>query len=329
MAGTIAFGTAWRQMTVRLGKPFRVAIVTYSLSSTSTMEPRMMRLMYGTTASTRVAAGSTTTSGSSQAFSPGPSSDTAGKAWNTSVAKRRISAMPITNSGSEARMSEAVETMWSTGRSRRIAVQTPIMIDSGIATTAETTTRNTEFPTRSERSSLTGAWVAAEVPRSPVKIPPSHLRYCVTTPSSRFSWSRSAASRSGVASRPRIACAASPGSASVAANTSSDTSHRVSTARARRRRTSLVVMVSLEETHGPQLVVAEREPRARLLNSPDLRAVRVDRVREVRDDVAALLVLELLGVVEQIAAPVLVELPARLADQLLELLVVPVRFVEG
>jgi hypothetical protein len=45
IAGTIAFGTAWRQITTRLGRPFREAIVTYSLSRTSTIDPRMMRLM--------------------------------------------------------------------------------------------------------------------------------------------------------------------------------------------------------------------------------------------------------------------------------------------
>src|SRR5215208_3009313 len=74
--------------------------------------------------------------------------------------------MPITNSGSDARMSEIVETTWSTGRSRRIAVQTPIMIDSGTATAAEITTRKSEFPTRSDRSSPTGACRrrVAEVP---------------------------------------------------------------------------------------------------------------------------------------------------------------------
>src|SRR5215216_3963339 len=152
MAGTIAFGTACRQITVLLGKPLSAAMVTYSLSSTSTIEPRMMRLMYGTTASTRVAAGSTTTSGSSQARWSGPSSDTAGNTWNTSVANRMIRAMPITNSGSEASTSEMVETTWSTVRSRRIAVQTPIMIDSGTATAADISTRNSELPTRLDSS---------------------------------------------------------------------------------------------------------------------------------------------------------------------------------
>src|ERR687895_1657078 len=332
IAGTIAFGTAWRQITVRRGSPFSVAIVTYSLSSTSTIDPRMMRLMYGTTASTSGAAGSTTTWGSFQAFSPGPSSETAGNHCTTSVANTMIRTIPITNSGSEARIREPVETMGSTARSRRIASHTPIPIDSGIATAAEISTRNRELPTRLDSSSLTGAWVAAESPRSRVKIPPSHWRYWLTTGSDRLSWSRSAASRSAVASRPRIACAASPGSASVAANTSSDTSHSVSRPRASRRRTSFAVTRIpwlRHESHRAQLVVAEREARAGLLDARDVPGVRVDRVREVRDDVAALLVLEHLGLVEQLAATVLVELGAGLLDQPLELLVLPVGLIEG
>src|SRR4051794_17997277 len=146
--------------------------------------------------------------------------------------------MPITNSGRDASTSEVVDTMWSIGRSRHIAVPTPMISDSGIANAAETTTRNSELPTRSDSSCPTGAWVAAELPRSPVRMPPSHLKYCETTGSSRWSWSRSAWRRSGVASRPRMAWAASPGRASVAAKMSSDTSQSVSTPRASRRRTS-------------------------------------------------------------------------------------------
>ena len=56
-----------------------------------------------------VAAGSTTTCGSSHAFSPGASSDTAGNQWNRPVAKIRIRPMPITNSGSAARTSVTFE----------------------------------------------------------------------------------------------------------------------------------------------------------------------------------------------------------------------------
>src|SRR5215211_4475919 len=61
IAGAMALGSAWRQITQRSGSPFSRAIVTYSDSSTSTIEPRRMRLMYGTTANTSVAAGNTTT----------------------------------------------------------------------------------------------------------------------------------------------------------------------------------------------------------------------------------------------------------------------------
>ena len=116
----------------------------------------MMRLMYGVTASTSVAAGSTTTSGASHACWSGASSETAGNQWNTLVANSSTSPIPITNSGSAASTSVTVEPTWSTVRSRRIAIQTPSPIDSGIATSDATSTRKAEFPTRSESSSLTG-----------------------------------------------------------------------------------------------------------------------------------------------------------------------------
>src|ERR671914_2193361 len=109
IAGTMALGTACRQITVRSGRPFRRAMVTYSDSSTSIIDPRMIRLMYGVTASTSVAAGSTTTLRFDHAFSSGASSDTAGNHVNTLVAKSRISPMPSTNSGSAASTSVVVE----------------------------------------------------------------------------------------------------------------------------------------------------------------------------------------------------------------------------
>src|SRR5919202_550930 len=239
MAGTIAFGTACLQITCLSGSPLSRAIVTYSLSSTSIIEPRMIRLMYGVTAMISVAAGRTTFFGASHAFCPGASSDTAGKMWNRPVAKMRISPMPITNSGSAARISVIVELTWSAGRSRFIAIQTPMTIDSGIAITEATTTRNDEFATRSDSSWLTGCCVAAESPKLPVTTPFSHSVYCVTTDWLRCSCSRSAATRSGVASLPRIAVAASPGRARTAAKTTSETSHRVRIPSPMRRRSCL------------------------------------------------------------------------------------------
>src|SRR4051795_6259264 len=181
MAGTIAFGTAWRQITVRSDSPFNRAIVTYSDSSTSTIEPRMIRLMYGVTAKTSVAAGSTTTFGSAHAFSPGGNSETAGNQWKTMVANSSTSPMPITNSGSAASTSVVVEPMWSTGRSRFMAIQTPSPIDRGMATNDATKTRNAELATRDDSSSLTGCWVAADSPKEPVITPPIHCRYWLTS----------------------------------------------------------------------------------------------------------------------------------------------------
>jgi hypothetical protein len=56
--------------------------------------------------------------------------------------------------------------------------------------------------------------------------------------------------------------------------------------------------------------------------------VRIDLVGERPHDVAALFVLDLLRLVQQVGSLALVELTPRLADQLDELGVVPVRLVE-
>ena len=138
------------------------------------------------------------------------------------MASSSTSTIPITNSGSAASTSVVVDTRWSTGLSRRIAVHTPRTIESGTATTEASSTRNAELATRLSSRSPTGCCVAAETPRLPVSRSPSQLKYWLITGWSRLSCSRSAATRSGVASRPRIAEAASPGRASTAAKTISE-----------------------------------------------------------------------------------------------------------
>jgi hypothetical protein len=150
----------------------------------------------------------------------------------------------MTNSGSAASTSVTVEPTWSTGRSRFIAIHTPRPIDSGTATAEATSTRKAELATRVDSSSLTGCWVAMDSPKLPLSTPPIHSRYWLTTDWSRFSCSRRAATLSGVASLPRMAVAASPGSASTAANTTSEMSHRVSTPSAIRRMISFLIAAS-------------------------------------------------------------------------------------
>src|SRR5919108_860620 len=323
IAGTIAFGTACLQITCRSGRPFNRAIVTYSLSSTSTIEPRMMRLMYGTTAMISVAAGSTTTWGSCHAFSPGASSDTAGNQWNRPVAKMRIRQIPITNSGSAARTRVTVDVTWSAGRSRFIAVHTPMRIDSGMAMIDAMKTRNTVLATRSLSSWLTGCCVAAELPKSNVRMPLSHCVYWVTTDSLRCSCSRRAAIRSGVASLPRIAVAASPGSASTAAKTTSEMRNSVRTPRASRRATSLV-----KETHPPEAVVRQRKSRSGGVESADRVAVGIHLVAERPDDQAAPFPLDPLRLLQELRALGVVQLGACLPDEVEELGVLPVGLVE-
>src|SRR4051812_46367022 len=116
--------------------------------------------------------------------------------------------------------------------------------------------------------------------------------------------------RSGVASRPRIAVAASPGSASTAANTIREIRNSVSTPRASRRAMSLV-----NETHAPEAVVAQREPRSRRMEAADGGAVGVHLVAERPYDEAASVPLDLLRLLEEIGPLGVIELRARLRDQ--------------
>ncbi len=125
--------------------------------------------------------------------------------------------MPTTNSGSAATASVVTDSVWSSGPSRRRAETTPIRIASGTLTSAARSMRNAEFTMRDPSSSVTGCPATSDSPRSPVSTPESQSQYCSMTGRSRFSCSRSAASDSGVAVRPRIARAGSPGSAWVAA----------------------------------------------------------------------------------------------------------------
>ena len=102
----------------------------------------MIRLMYGVTAMISVAAGRTISLGTFQACSPGGMIDTAGNAWDTLVANSSTSPIPITNSGSAASASVMIDRTWSVGLSRRTAMSTPSPIDSGMAMSPETSTRN-------------------------------------------------------------------------------------------------------------------------------------------------------------------------------------------
>ena len=77
-----------------------------------------------------------------------------------------------------------------------------------------------------------------------------------------------------------------------------------------------------------ELVGAEREVLARL-EPLDVGAVAVDLLAEAPDDQAALVVLDLLGLLEQLGALGLVELLGRGVDEVAVLLVVPVGLVVG
>src|SRR6188472_2089818 len=137
--------------------------------------------------------------------------------------------------------------------------------------------------------------------------------------------------------------------AAVARNTRTETSHRLRTARPIRRSSQMTQAAAPERPRGGatsssgswsiatsvmsdrhlvELVVAEREVLARL-ETLHAGAVRVDMLAEAPDDQAALVVLDLLRLVEQVGPLRLVELGRGLVDQVPVLRVVPVRLVVG
>src|SRR3954451_14229837 len=138
--------------------------------------------------------------------------------------------------------------------------------------------------------------------------------------------------------------------AAVARNTRIETSHSVNTARPRRRRSqrphaapperprggatsasgsgSVATCVMSGDRHLVELVVPEWQVLAGL-QPLHVRGVAVDLLAEAPDDEAALVVLDLLRLVQQVLALGLVELGRRLVDQVAVVRVVPVGLVVG
>ena len=92
---------------------------------------------------------------------------------------------------------------------------------------AEIATRKAELRTESLITSITGVSVASDVPGLPVSRPFTNDQYWSISGRFRCSVSRSALRLSGVALRPSSARAGSVGSATVAANTITETIARV------------------------------------------------------------------------------------------------------
>src|SRR5215475_727628 len=105
----------------------------------------MIRETYGATAITRVTVGRTSATQLFHGRDPGGTVLMAGRTWNTVVANRMTSIRATTNSGSAARASSRFELAWSKAFSRRSAAYAPIAIDSGIDSTAASTTSTAEF----------------------------------------------------------------------------------------------------------------------------------------------------------------------------------------
>src|ERR1700749_1436270 len=132
---------------------------------------------------------------------------------------------------------------------------------------------------------------------------PSQCVYWENADSLRCSCWVSAASRAGVALRPRMATAAFPGRAWVAANTTTETRNSVRSPSRTRLRMNLAMCRppvrswsrSGLESHVLEPVLTQREPGLRLHKAGQLGAVGIDLVGEVRDDVSALVVLQRLS----------------------------------
>src|SRR5215470_3916998 len=196
----------------------------------------MIRPMYGTTMITSVIVGSTSATQLFHGRDPGGTVLMAGRTWDTVVANRMTSTKATTNSGSAARSSSRFELVWSKTFSRLSAAHAPIAIDSGIDSTAASATSTAELTSLGASNVLTGSWASSDVPRLPCTSPVSHAQYWLNTDWLRWSWRRSAARLAGVADRPRMARAGSPGSAWVARNTRIETRISTTTPSSSRRR---------------------------------------------------------------------------------------------
>src|SRR5689334_3683431 len=206
-----------------------------------------------------------------------------------------------------------------------------MVIESGMLMMPAQNTRNAELTSRSPSRLETGSWLANDVPASPCRSPPTQLKYCWITGWSRCSCSRSAFRLAGVAVRPRIARAGSPGRAWVAANTTTETAPSTSSPSSTRRSMKPVMPPGLKRRSprsrgraaggGPAITVGLGEPdgseamserievqrRLAHLEALHLLAVRVDQVVEERDDVPAVVVFLGLHLVDDVA-------PLRLVD---------------
>src|SRR5690348_16327974 len=270
----------------------------------------MIRATYGATMITSVIVGSTSATQLFQGREPGGTVLMAGRTWNTVVANRMTSTRATTNSGSAARASSRFELVWSKIFSRFSAAYAPIATDSGIDTTAASATSTAEFTSLGLSNVVTCSWAASDLPRLPCSRPVTQVQYCSITGRSRCSWRRSAARLAGVADRPRMARAGSPGSAWVARNTSTET--RTSTRTPSRSRRTMkpptppslsLFMVAcpavLAEVDRAETVPEAVQVEGALagLEALDPGRVAVDEVAEERDDVAADVVLDLLHLV--------------------------------
>src|SRR5699024_6914579 len=163
----------------------------------------------------------------------------------------------------------------------------------------------------------------------PTKSPPSQVKYRCQAGWSSPSCSFRAAMRSGVACWPRIALAASPGSSRVAPKTSRETAMRMNAEKSSRLPMTFPNMSDLSDPYAVESPTAQRTS-CGVGNEPsDVFLEGVDLVGEAPHDVSAFVVEHLLQLVLQVPALLGLRNRAGLVEDLVELRVVPVGFVEG
>src|SRR6185312_4745603 len=323
---------------------------TYSVWSTSVMPARTMRMPAASEAKSSVSTGRTSCDGLSSGFPPGGTIATGGS-QSSATKNTPIRSDPVTNSGRAMAPSERIEMAWSIALPGKIGPITPSPIESGIMKSAAIAARIAEFFSGPEiwcqtDSCWPWARLTADTPRSPWTKPSSQSAYRVVAGRSSCIRFVSTASACGVALRPRMTLAGSPGRMFSAAKMTIDATNSATNAPRRRRpRNASTGDISRRTVRGSAAAVtgrlrssSRREPRVHeevvaeraggvRLETLHLLRHRVHPVGVRPLQVAALVVLDLLHLVPVVLRLRLVELADRVRERGVERRRLEVRLV--
>src|SRR5712691_1515415 len=152
-----------------------------------------------------------------------------------STANSRITTMPDTNSGTATEDNPTIVMSRSRIRPRFSAATIPPKIPSGTTITNATTASFSEFQSAGSSRDETDCWKASDVPRLPVRMPPTQLPYWATSGRSAPNCLLSCATALALAKGPRIRRPTSPGSTCRPRKTMIDSNHSVRIAKPKRR----------------------------------------------------------------------------------------------